>query len=135
MAATSGTDQLSARLVKLLETGSAASIVACLAPAAVLWHNDDKQELDAVAGVEAIAGLHELVTDVRVEVCELVPLPTGFLQRHVIRGTVKRTGTPLAAHHCIVVRTAGALITRIDEYVDPTFATQLGLVAPKEVSP
>jgi|RhiMethySRZTD1v2_1073278.scaffolds.fasta_scaffold327799_2 ketosteroid isomerase-like protein len=42
---------------------------------------------------------------------------------------------PLAAHHCIVVRTADAGIVRIDEYVDPTLLAQLGVAEPKEVSP
>src|SRR3954465_13875747 len=135
MAATTEIDRLGDRLVELLESGSAADAVAFLAPGAVLWHNDDKRESDAVAGVEAVVDLHDVVDDVRVEVIERAPIPGGFLQRYVLRGTVKATGTSLAAHHCIVVRTDGALISRIDEYVDPTLTTQLGLTAAKEVSP
>jgi hypothetical protein len=135
MSATCAIDRLGDCLVALLETGSATDVIACLAPGALLWHNDDKHDVDAVAGVEAVVGLHALVDDVRVEVVERTALPGGFLQRYVIHGTVKSTGASLAAHHCIVVRTDGALIDRIDEYVDPTLTTQLGLAAAQEVSP
>jgi hypothetical protein len=128
-------DELGTRLVELLERGDASAIIERLAPGAVLWHNDDKRAIDAVTGVEAVAGLHALVAGVSVEVVERAPLPDGFLQRYVIRGTVKSTGATLALHHCVVVRTDGTRITRIDEYVDPTLASQLGLTSAEEVSP
>jgi ketosteroid isomerase-like protein len=134
MPATPPIEHLGASLVGLLETGAATEALACLAPGAVLWHNSDKQDVDARAGFAAVTGLHALVEDVGVEVLERAALPDGFLQRYVIRGRVKASGAPLAAHHCIFVRTDGALITRIDEYVDPTLTAQLGLTA-EEVSP
>jgi SnoaL-like domain len=134
MPATPVHDELADRLVALLERGSPEEIVDRLAPGAVLWHNDDKHATDAVGGVAAVEGLHALVDDVRIEVLERNALPDGFVQRYVIHGTVKHTGTALAAHHWVFVRTDGAHITRIDEYVDPTLAIQLGLVTPQEVS-
>jgi ketosteroid isomerase-like protein len=134
MAATPEVERLGPVLAELLESGDPAAALACLAPDAVLWHNSDKQDVDAGAGFAAVTGLHELVDDVRVEVLERAALPDGFLQRYVIRGTVLASGAPLAADHCIFVRTDGALIIRIDEYVDPTLTLQLGLTA-SEVSP
>lgn len=120
-------DRLADVLVGLLESGSPAVVLGCLAPGAVLWHNSDKHEGDAATGMLAVAGLHGLVAQVRVEVVERAELPDGFLQRFVLRGVVKDSGAPLAAHQCILVRVDGTLITRIDEYVDPTFGAQLGV--------
>jgi ketosteroid isomerase-like protein len=135
MAATLTPDELGDRLVELLEGGDPSVLVEHLAPGAVLWHNDDKQTIDALAGLQAVAGLHALAGDVRIEVVQRAQLPDGFFQRYVIHGTVRETGSPVAAHHCIVVRTADAGIVRIDEYVDPTLLAQLGVAEPKEVSP
>ncbi len=101
-------------------------LLAFLAPGAVTWHNDDKVEVDAVENMKRVPGLHQLVDDVDVDVLQRERLEHGWLQRFVLRGTVRSTGKPLAAHNCVVVQVVDGRITRIDEYVDPTFGTQLG---------
>jgi hypothetical protein len=110
-----------------LESGSPEVVIRFVAPRAVLWHNDDKVEMDAVEGVGRVAGLHGLVDGVRVDVVQLEPISTGWLQRIVLRGRVRATGHELAAHNCAVVHLTDGLITRIDEYVDPTMLAQLGV--------
>jgi hypothetical protein len=110
-----------------LESGSAEVATPFLAVGAVLWHNDDKVEMDAAEGIGRIAGLHALVDDVCVDVVHGEPIATGWLQRIVLRGTVREGGAALAAHNCAVVQVADGLITRIDEYVDPTLLAQLGV--------
>ena len=97
-----------------------------LAPGAVVWHNDDKIEIDAVENMKRLPGLHQLVDGVDVDVLQCEPLESGWLQRFVLRGTVRSNGNALEAHNCVVVHVADGLITRIDEYVDPTFGAQLG---------
>src|SRR4051794_39014833 len=114
-------------LVDLLERGDPDALVERLAPGAVLWHNSDHRDMDAVAGVQAITGLHALVDDLRVDVVARAELPDGFVLRYVLRGEVKAAATPFAAHQCVVVRVVDGLITRIDEYVDPTMLAQLGV--------
>jgi ketosteroid isomerase-like protein len=109
-----------------LRSASVDDVIDHLAPGAVTWHNDDKVEIDAVENLTRLPGLHQLVDGVDVEVVQVEPLESGWLQRFVLRGTVRSTGNALAAHNCVVVHLADGLITRIDEYVDPTFGTQLG---------
>jgi ketosteroid isomerase-like protein len=123
-------ERLADAAVAILEQGDPDVLRRHLAPGAVLWHNSDDLDLDAVDAVASIAGLHALVDDVHVDVVQRAALPDGFLQRFVVRGTVRSTGRPLAAHNCVVVTTAGERITRMDEYVDPTFVAQLGLQLP-----
>jgi ketosteroid isomerase-like protein len=111
-----------------LESGSLDGAVAMLAPGAVLWHNDDKVEMDAAEGIARVAGLHELVDDVQLEVVQLEPVSTGWFQRIVLRGKVRASGHKLAAHNCAVIGLSDdGRITRIDEYVDPTMLAQLGV--------
>jgi hypothetical protein len=111
-----------------LESGAPELAIASLARGAVLWHNDDKVEMDAAEGIERVAGLHALVDDVTIEVVQGAPLPDGWLQRIVLRGTVRSSGADLAAHNCVAVELDDdSRITRIDEYVDPTMLDQLGV--------
>ena len=109
-----------------LRSASVDDVIDHLAPGAVVWHNDDKVEIDAVENMKRLPGLHQLVDGVDVDVLQLEPLDSGWLQRFVLRGTVRSTGGALAAHNCVVVHLADGLITRIDEYVDPTLGAQLG---------
>jgi ketosteroid isomerase-like protein len=114
-------------LTEVLEQGSADPILDRLAPGAVVWHNDDKEDRDAVENMKRASQLHRVLRDVRVEVVQREQLSDGLLQRFVIRGTAVATGRPVAAHNCMVVHVDGRHVTRIEEYVDPTLATQLGL--------
>jgi ketosteroid isomerase-like protein len=107
-------------------SASVDDVVEYLAPGAVTWHNDDKVEIDAVENMKRLPGLHQLVDGVGIDVLQVEPLESGWLQRFVLRGTVRSTGNALAAHNCIVVHLADGRITRIDEYVDPTMGAQLG---------
>ena len=111
-----------------LESGSPDEALAMLAPGAVLWHNDDKVEMDAAEGIARVKGLHDLLEDVKVEIVQLERFSAGWFQRIVLHGTVRSSGQPFAAHNCALIHLADdGRITRIDEYVDPTMLAQLGV--------
>jgi ketosteroid isomerase-like protein len=122
-----GADSLLDLLSVVLEEGRAEPLLGRLAPGAVVWHNDDKLDRDAVENMKRAGELHRVLRDVRVEVVRREPLSDGLLQQFVIHGTAAGTGRPVAAHNCLVVRVDAGLISRIEEYVDPTFGAQLGL--------
>jgi ketosteroid isomerase-like protein len=109
-----------------LRSGDVDEVLGYLAPGAVVWHNDDKIEIDAAENMKRLPGLHQLVDGLDVDIVQCSPTPSGWLQQFVLRGTVRSSGNALAAHNCVVVHVAAGLITRIDEYVDPTFGAQLG---------
>ncbi|HZP30228.1 MAG TPA: hypothetical protein VFC99_14840 [Acidimicrobiia bacterium] len=111
-----------------LSSASIDEFLAHLAPGAVVWHNDDKVEMDAAENMKRVPALQQLLEGVAVDVVQVEPLEHGWLQRFVLRGTVRSSGRPFAAHNCIVMHVGDdGRVTRIDEYVDPTFGTQLGL--------
>jgi ketosteroid isomerase-like protein len=114
-------------LKEALGSGVPDAALAVLAPGALLWHNADKFEMDAAEGIRRVAGLHELVDDVHVDVIHSEAMSTGWFQRIVLRGRVRGSGRDLAAHNAAVIRLSGDRITRIDEYVDPTMLVQLGV--------
>lgn len=121
------TGSITDALVEAFASGDPAVLSARMAPGAVLWHNTDKVEGDAAEGFGGIVGLYQLVDGLHVEVVQHEALPAGELARFVVRGTVRATGAPLAAHNCVVLTIEDGRVTRLDEYVDPTFGAQLGV--------
>jgi ketosteroid isomerase-like protein len=111
---------------KAFASGDPAPLVGILAPGAVLWHNNDGVELEAAvacAGVSALAGR---VEGLHVDIHEQEGIGDGGYVRFIVRGTVNATGRQLAARNCVFVRfDADGRVTRMDEYVDPTFTEQV----------
>jgi hypothetical protein len=97
-----------------------------LAPGAVVWHNHDRKLVDARENMGAIAMLAQIVDGLTNEHVRLAPIDGGFMLQFVTRGTVKANGNPFEMQNCLVVLVDGdGLISRIDEYVDPTVGAQL----------
>jgi ketosteroid isomerase-like protein len=120
------TDDLAAAFAALLVTGDPASITDHLAPGAVIWHNHDRKDVDAIENMANIAVLGRLVDDLAVEQRYLATTDDGFVLQFVTLGTVRASGKPFEMHNCVVVlRGDDGLITRIEEYVDPTTGSQL----------
>jgi ketosteroid isomerase-like protein len=108
--------------------GDPAHLVAVLAPDAVLWHNNDGVEMDAVTAAGGITALASRVDNLHVHVSEGAATGNRGYVRFTVRGTVRGTHRELAARNCVFVEFASdGSVTRMDEYVDPTFSSQLGL--------
>jgi ketosteroid isomerase-like protein len=118
-------EALAGALAAALEGQDTDGLVACLAPGAIIWHNHDRKEVDALENMASIAVLSQLVDALKCETLYLAPTADGFVFQFVVRGTVKSTGNPFEMHNCIVATTADGRYTRIDEYVDPTVGAQL----------
>ena len=114
-------------VVGALESGDAGVIAPVLAPDAVVWHNDDGVELPAADAFGGLPRLHELVDGLRVEVIRSHATEDGLVARIELRGGVRSTRTKLLARNCVFLTVENGRLVRIDEYVDPTFSTQLGL--------
>jgi ketosteroid isomerase-like protein len=102
------------------------AFVAALAPGAVVWHNHDRKEVDARENMAAIAMLGQLVDGLENEYVRLAAIDGGFMLQFVTLGTVRSSGKPFEMQNCLVVTTTSdGLMSRIDEYVDPTVGAQL----------
>ena len=83
------TDDLAAAFAALLVTGDPASITDHLAPGAVIWHNHDRKDVDAIENMANIAVLGRLVDDLAVEQRYLATTDDGFVLQFVTLGTVR----------------------------------------------
>jgi hypothetical protein len=89
--------------------------------------DDARPTVDVVRSLAGARVVHELVEGLNVHLVLAEPIPGGAVMRFEVRGTVKRTGATLRACNCMFATIVGGRITRIDEYIDPTFGTQLGV--------
>lgn len=106
--------------------GNGDAFVASLAPGAVIWHNHDRQDVDALQNMAAVNMLSQIAEDLVTESRLHTPIDGGFLYQYVTRGRVRANGNAFEMQNCLIVHTnTDGLITRIDEYVDPTVGAQL----------
>jgi ketosteroid isomerase-like protein len=118
-------EELAAAFDAALTGGEPDAFVAALAPGAVVWHNTDHNEVDARENMAGIAMLSQLVDDLENEHVLFTPTDDGFVLAYATRGKVRSNGNPFEMHNCLVVTTTDdGLISRIDEYVDPTVGAQ-----------
>jgi hypothetical protein len=119
-------DELVAAFDDAITGKDADAFVAALAPGAIVWHNHDRKEVDARENMGAIAMLGQIVDGLENEHVRLAPIDNGFMLQFVTKGTVRASGKPFEMQNCLIVSTTGdGLISRIDEYVDPTVGAQL----------
>ena len=119
-------DQMAAAFDAALTGSDPDGFVALLAPGAIVWHNHDRKEVDARENMAAIGMLGQLVENLKNERVLLSPTDSGFVLQFVVRGSVRSSGNDFAMHNCVVVTTTDdGMISRIDEYVDPTVGAQL----------
>ena len=106
--------------------GNGDAFAAGFAPGAVIWHNHDRQDVDAIENMVMVNSLSQIVEDLVTESRLYAPIDGGFLYQYVTRGKVRANGNPFEMQNCLIVHTnADGLISRIEEDVDPTVGAQL----------
>jgi ketosteroid isomerase-like protein len=106
------------RFFAAIERGDIATVGEIYAPDAVIWHNTDRVEKTREQNLDMLAFAIENVARLRYEDVRLEPIPGGFVERHVVRGTEKASGRELVLPAVVVCQVAGGRIRRLDEYFD-----------------
>lgn len=126
MTATTQVLELAARFVAAIEARDVDTVRACYAPDARIWHNNDGKVQSVDDNIKGVHWIHKVLSGVRYDVKQRTALPGGFLQEHVLRGTLP-DGTAFAMPACVICKVEGGVITALDEYLDS--AHTLPLVA------
>lgn len=107
---------LADRFLTAITSGDTDALRAMYAPDATIWH--------AGAGVQAIDDnlrtlrwLSRNLRDMRYEDVRRSPLPDGYAQRHVLRGSLP-DGSPFELDACLFVTVRDGRIVRLEEYAD-----------------
>lgn len=112
------------RFVNAIQTGDTATVRACYAPDAKLWHNTDNIEQTPDQNMKVLEWFIRTLPDRNYRVIRREALPDGFLQQHVLEATLP-DGTKWAMDACVVVKIENGVITRLDEYMDSARSAEL----------
>jgi ketosteroid isomerase-like protein len=115
------------RIAHMLESGDPSVMEGSAAPDAVVWHNDDGVEVPASTAFDGARSLKTLVDHLRVEIVREFPIQGGVVAQLELTGTVKQSGAPLRARNCMFLYERSGQVQRVEEYLDPTFGSQLGV--------
>ncbi len=119
---------LAARFVAAVEAGDIPAIRAIYAPDARIWHNTDGLDFPGQTvdeNLAVLAWMQTALTAKRYDIVARSETPTGFVQQHVLRGTIAKTGAAFELPACIICTVAGGRITRLDEYFDSAHVAKL----------
>ncbi len=100
-----------------LLAGDLAGLQAACAPGSILWINLTEQDRALEDSLRGFAALRSKVPDLRMEDVRRRGIPGGFLEQHVLMGTLP-DGEPLRVVGCFIGTVEHGRISRLEEYVD-----------------
>jgi ketosteroid isomerase-like protein len=109
--------ELGDRLFRAICSGDLEAVREIYAPGIKVWRNFDRVEQTREENLRVLAWVTKNVAELRYEQVRRQRTESGFVQQHVLRGTLPG-GDPLEVAACLVCRVEGGHITRIDEYLD-----------------
>lgn len=115
------------RLFAAITAGDVDAVRALYAPDAVVWHNTDGIAQSAEENLRVLGWVVRHLEARRYDEVRRAATDSGFVQQHVLRGSVR--GTPIAIPACIVATVRDGRITRIDEYLDSAHVAALAAAA------
>jgi len=107
------------RLFAAITAGDVGVVRALYAPQVRVWHNSDGVVQTAEENLAVLGWVTAHIRGLRYEDVRRQATADGFVQQHVLRGTVGAgAGVAIAIPACIIATVCGGRITRLDEYLD-----------------
>jgi ketosteroid isomerase-like protein len=110
-------DRLASDFFTAIERGDLESVRDIYAPHAQIWHNVTGKTQTRDENVRLLGLFIARVSDRRYEIVSREFFPGGFVQRHLLHGTIA-TGEKIELPACLVVHIAEGRIERLFEYLD-----------------
>ena len=105
------------RLFSAIMAGDVAAVRALYAPDVRVWHNFDGATQSADENLAVLQWVTTTIRGLRYEDVRRQATADGFVQQHVLRGTMP-DGAAVEIPACIVVTIRDGRIARLDEYLD-----------------
>lgn len=84
---------------------------------AVIWHNFDQAEQSVDDNIRTMQWIHGVLDNLEYEIVRREPIPDGFYQQHILRGTLA-DGSAFAMPACAIVKIDSGQIVSLHEYLD-----------------
>jgi ketosteroid isomerase-like protein len=111
---------LATRLFDAIERGDYATVDEMWADDVLVWHSGDPKDNQRIRALKVIRWFMDVTTTRSYEILDRQFFDGGFVQQHVLRAR-RSDGVSIEMRVCIVIKVNDlGLITRIDEYFDPS---------------
>jgi ketosteroid isomerase-like protein len=112
--------ELADRLFGAIERGEYETVEGMWADDVTVWRSGDSRDDDRVRALKVIRWFINVTTTRSYEILDRQVFDGGFVQQHILRAR-RADDVSIDMRVCIVIKVnAEGLITRIDEYFDPT---------------
>ena len=108
---------LANRLFDGIEKGDVGVLREVYDPEIAIWHNTDLATQGIEDNLKTLEGFVRHIPERRYLDRRLEVFPGGFVQQHRLEG-VRKDGSRVNLHACIVCEVVNGKITRLDEYFD-----------------
>ncbi len=115
---------LARRFVAAVQAGDVEDVRQCYAPGARIWHNVDGKVQSVDDNLKGVHWIHRVLINVQYSIKRLVAVPGGFVQEHVLTGTLA-SGEAFAMPACVICTVENGVIVTLDEYLDSAHAKPL----------
>jgi ketosteroid isomerase-like protein len=117
--------EVAGRLFDAIERGDYATVAGMWADDVLVWHSGDPKDNQRTRALKVIRWFMDVTTTRSYEILDRQFFDGGFVQQHILRAQ-RSDGVSIEMRVCIVIKVdAKGLITRIDEYFDPSDMTSL----------
>jgi len=108
------------RLFDAIERGDYATVDGMWADDVLVWHSGDPKDNQRIRALKVIRWFMDTTASRSYELLDRQYFEGGFVQQHILRAQ-RSDGVSIEMRVCIVIKVdAKGLITRIDEYFDPS---------------
>jgi len=111
---------VASRLFDAIERGDYATVDGMWADDVLVWHSGDPKDNQRGRALKVIRWFIDVTSTRSYEILDRQFFDGGFVQQHLLRAR-RSDGASIELRVCIVIKVdAKGLITRIDEYFDPS---------------
>ena len=117
MTASNDMNLLADRLIHAIEKSDLETARGCYTPGARIWHNFDGIAQTVDENLKTLKWMDKRLSNRRYEVKSRHAFDGGYVQQHVLHGTLNN-GEAFAMPACLVVTVKDGRIARLEEYLD-----------------
>lgn len=110
-------NMLADRFMRAIETGDLDAIRGCYTPDARIWHNFDGLAQTVDENLKTLKWMDKRLFNRRYEIKSRHSFDGGYVQQHVLHGTLA-SGEAFSMPACLIVTVKDGRIARLDEYLD-----------------
>jgi len=115
---------LADRFIEVLNNGDADGLRAIYSADARIWHNFSEELQSVDENIKTMLWIHRILDNLEYDIQRREVLPDGFMQQHVLRGTLA-SGEKFAMPACAICKVENGRIVALEEYLDFTHTAPL----------